>query len=70
MTVREVLEAMAKDGHLAEQVLSLLDAGMWDEWDCGLAQAGDVGFGPAEFAIAARSGAATAAYYETQGVQL
>ena len=64
MTAKEVLAAMAADGRLAEQVLGLLDAAMWDEWDCGLVGIAEVGFGPPELAIAARTAVAMAEYHE------
>lgn len=66
MTAKEVLEAMAADGRLADEVLGLLDAAMWDEWDCGLAGLVEVGFGPPELAIAARTAAGMADYNERQ----
>jgi hypothetical protein len=40
-------------------LLSMLDSGMWDEWDCGL-HSGIEMFGAAEIRFAAKSGVSTA----------
>lgn len=66
MTAKEVLDAMAADGRLADDVLSLLDAAMWDEWDCGLLGVAEHGFGAPELAIAARTAAGMAEYNQQQ----
>jgi hypothetical protein len=66
VTVKEVLQAMAEDGRLAEQVLGLLDAAMWDEWDAGIASIPEVGWGPPELAIAARTAVGIAEFNEQE----
>ena len=55
MTVAEILAAMAEDGTTAEQVLALLNQGMWDEWDTSLLDGLADGFGGAELRIAAKT---------------
>jgi hypothetical protein len=65
-TAAEVLKAMAEDGQLAEDVLIYLEAGMRDEWDCNLHDAGELGFGPPELALAARTGKIMAEYQQKE----
>jgi hypothetical protein len=60
MTAADILDAMSKDDTLAEQVLHLLNQGMWDEWDTSLVGGLDMGFGGAELRIAARTAHAIA----------
>jgi hypothetical protein len=64
LTAAAILKAMAEDGQLAEDVLTYLAAGVWDEWDCALVDAAELGFGPDEWAIAARTGAVMAEYQQ------
>jgi hypothetical protein len=65
MTAIEILTAMATDptNTVAEEVLSYLNIGMRDEWDCTLAQGLEM-FGNDEFRIAAKSGLALALHHE------
>jgi len=67
LTHIEILRAMAESPTLADMVLSYLNEGMWDEWDCDLASAlGEVGLGGPELQIAARSALALANYRRGQ----
>jgi hypothetical protein len=58
----EILEAMAADEKLAEKVIEYLDAGLWDEWDCGLFTHAGADMGGVEFSIAAKSAASMASF--------
>lgn len=62
LTARQILQALAADSELLDEVLSMLDYGMWDEWDCGLADGLQLGFGPEEIKLAARVGDMRAEY--------
>lgn len=57
-----ILDALAADGDLADEVMQYLNVGMLDEWDVGLAFGLQIGFGNDELAIAARAAAGRARY--------
>jgi len=63
--VNAILSAMARDGKVAEEVLNYLDLGMWDEWDAGLDSRTEIGWGPDELAIAARTAMIREEYVRT-----
>jgi hypothetical protein len=58
VTILNEIAALDDDG--IDFLLQMLDSGMWDEWDTGLVGGIEVGFGPAEIRLAAKSGASTA----------
>lgn len=65
MTGEELLRALAEaDDQEVDNFFQGMSAGMFDEWDCEPAEAMKI-FGPAEFKIAARTGAGWLAHHAT-----
>jgi hypothetical protein len=62
-TVIDILEWMSVNGETARLVLSYLNEGMWEEWDCDLEIASEL-FGDQEFKIAAQCGLSLATYHQ------
>lgn len=54
--IEQILKLFAEDDELADRVLTYLNIGMWDEWDCDLLGGMKMGFGGPELRIAAHSG--------------
>lgn len=67
MTPAELLAGWAAmTDEQSSAVLGALDLAMWDEWDCGLTDGLELGFGHPELRIAARTAAILARAWEAE----
>jgi len=65
-SVASILDAIvALSDDEIDFLFSMLDSGMWDEWDCSLIGGIEMGMGAAEIRLAAKSGTGTAKWIAT-----
>jgi hypothetical protein len=65
VAILEDIQALSDDE--INFLFHMLDSGMWDEWDCSLVGGIEVGMGPVEIRLAAKSGAIAAKYLHEHG---